>query len=82
MYCQATFVSFPLNPWYVGIRCVHPVIHEVCERRMSMTVRHPKPEVRKRIDHLRRNAHCQFKIVNMNSDYIFVDLCIFDFNVD
>ena len=80
MPCQATFISFPLNPSYYGTFRAHPVIDEVCERRMSIAVRYPVPEVRKQVDKFKRNAHCQIKIVTVRNEYIFIDVCIFDFD--
>lgn len=82
MSCQASYISFPLNPYFSGPRVTHPVITEICERRLSMTVRHPSKHVAKRADKYKRNAHCQMKIVTMTSECIFVDICIFDFNLD
>jgi len=73
MTSQATFISFPLNPAHNVPLSAHPFIHDVCERRLTVTVRNVVPDVGEEIEKGSRYAHSPIKSIAVR----YVDPFIF-----
>lgn len=65
MSCQASYITFALDPAYYVRFSTHPFVHRVGKGFVSFLVWHPVPQMGKEIDHLSRNTHGPVKIITV-----------------
>ena len=65
MSCQASYITFALDPAYNVRFSTHPFVHSVGKGLVSFVVWHPVPQVGEQINSLSRDTHGPIKIITV-----------------